>query len=104
MHLRKSKYILPLLLLLCLGFIDASAQRPRRRQQREFSSQRAEKKVIGPDSLELARRDSLHRADSLFRVDSLSLMEQTSLEQPAFSTARDSVVEDFSDGRRMIHY
>ncbi len=102
--MRKSKYILPLLLLLCLGFIDASAQRPRRRQQREFSSQRAEKKVIGPDSLELARRDSLHRADSLFRVDSLSLMEQTSLEQPAFSTARDSVVEDFSDGRRTIHY
>ena len=104
MHLRKTKYLLPALLLLCLCFSDALAQRPRRRQNLDFSSQVAEKKVVLPDSAELARRDSLHRADSLFRVDSTALMEQTSLEQPAFSTARDSVIEVFSDGKRLIFY
>ncbi|MBR0175656.1 MAG: LPS-assembly protein LptD, partial [Bacteroidales bacterium] len=69
-----------------------------------FSSQIAEKKVVLPDSLELARRDSIRIADSLFRADSAALMKSSSLRAPAFSAARDSVVENFVDGARMIHY
>ena len=48
--------------------------------------------------------DSTARADSIARVDSLDLLSKSSLEQPAFSTARDSIIEDFSNGRRMIYY
>ncbi len=92
------------MLVACLGLTEARAQRPRRGQNTDFSSQIAVKKVAEPDSVQLARLDSLHRADSLFTADSLSLMEQTSLDQPAFSTARDSVVEVFSDGKRLIYY
>lgn len=83
---------------------DLDAQRPRRSRGQTFSSQIAEKKVILPDSLELARRDSIRKADSLFRVDSAALMKNSSLAAPAFSVARDSVIENFADGKRMIHY
>lgn len=48
--------------------------------------------------------DSLHRADSLFKVDSAALQTKSSLKRPAFSTAKDSVVEVFSDGQRKIFY
>lgn len=50
------------------------------------------------------RRDSIARADSLFRSDSLSLLSKSSLDRPAFSTARDSVVESFADGQRLVYY
>ncbi|MBQ0006078.1 MAG: hypothetical protein KBS57_01570, partial [Alistipes sp.] len=40
-------------------------------------------------------------ADSLSAADTL---QQGTLEAPAFSTARDSVIEDFSAGRKMIYY
>ena len=83
---------------------DLDAQRPRRSREPAFSSQIAEKKVVLPDSLELARRDSIRIADSLFRADSAALMKSSSLRAPAFSAARDSVVENFVDGARMIHY
>lgn len=52
----------------------------------------------------LARADSLAKADSLFRLDSLNQLSYSSLKQPAFSNARDSIVEVFTDGKRMIHY
>ena len=48
--------------------------------------------------------DSTHRADSIAAHDSLEMLKKSSLEVPAFTTARDSVVEDFSDGKRMIYY
>lgn len=40
--------------------------------------------------------------DSLARLD--SIRAHTQLEAPAFSTARDSVVEDFKDGKTMLYY
>ena len=55
------------------------------------------------DSIKFAT-DSTARADSIARVDSLDLLSKSSLEQPAFSAARDSIIEDFSDGKRMIYY
>ena len=46
--------------------------------------------------------DSLEAADSLFRPD--TTVRSGMLDMPAFSTAVDSVVEDFSSGRKMIYY
>ena len=58
------------------------------------------------DSSLIASRDSLHRADSIkaARADSVDLLRKSSLERPAFSTAKDSIITDFSDGKRMIYY
>ena len=58
------------------------------------------------DSLLLSRRDSIRVADSLDRArrDSLDLLGKSSLEKPAFTTAKDSIITDFSDGKRMIYY
>ena len=63
------------------------------------------------DSLPAALNDSTvfprpTRADSLraARADSLDLLHKSSLEHPAFSTAKDSTVEVFSDGHRLIYY
>ena len=55
------------------------------------------------DSLR-AVRDSIHRADSIAAIDSLQMLKKSSLEAPAFTTARDSIIEDFSDGKKMIYY
>ena len=52
------------------------------------------------DSVTLARQDSLATA----RRDSLDLLNKSSLERPAFSTAKDSIITDFSGGKRMIYY
>ena len=50
------------------------------------------------------RRDSLRRADSTSRADSLSLLEKSSLTRPAFSRAKDSIRQDFSNGQRKMYY
>ena len=104
MQLRKIKYLFLAVAFFTAAAHDLDAQRPRRSREPAFSSQIAEKKVVLPDSLELARRDSIRIADSLFRADSAALMKSSSLRAPAFSAARDSVVENFVDGARMIHY
>ena len=65
-----------------------------------------------PDTLITGRQtlrpqvDSLMMADSLkaAQADSLDLLHKSSLERPAFSTAKDSIITDFRDGRRMIYY
>ena len=60
-----------------------------------------------PDTLKHpAQLDSLMRADSLktVKTDSLDLLHKSSLERPAFSTAKDSIITDFHNGRRMIYY
>lgn len=51
-----------------------------------------------------SRRDSLRRADSTSRADSLSLLEKSSLTRPAFSGAKDSIRQDFSNGQRKMYY
>ena len=77
-----------------------------------------------PDTLKLPRADSLvtPRADSLVtprtdslgtprtdslgaaRADSLDLLKKSSLERPAFSTAKDSIITDFTGGKRLVYY
>ena len=62
--------------------------------------------VTHADSLKAAARDSLQRADSLAAAkrDSLDVLNKSSLERPAFSTAKDSIITDFSNGKRMVYY
>ena len=91
-----------LVLLLAAG-TDALAQRRTDRKPLAGGA-RPKKEAPPPDSLEIARRDSVARADSLFRVDSLRMLRMSSLQQPAFSSARDSIVEVFTDGSRKIFY
>lgn len=55
------------------------------------------------DSLSL-RRDSIRIADSTSRADSLFLLDKSSLSRPAFSGAKDSIRQDFSNGRRRMYY
>lgn len=103
--MRKAGYILTLLILMLSSVADLSAQtrRPRRDSGQGYGM-RIEKKVVLPDSATLARRDSIHLADSVHRADSVALLGKSSLEVPAFSNARDSIVEDFSDGKKIIYY
>ena len=52
------------------------------------------------DSLVTPRTDSLGAA----RADSLDLLKKSSLERPAFSTAKDSIITDFTGGKRLVYY
>jgi len=72
------------LTLLCWGLLEVSAAARTLRQE--------------PDSLR--RTDSLAAA----RKDSLDLLGKSSLDVPAFSTAKDSMITDFSNGQRKIYY
>lgn len=55
------------------------------------------------DSLSI-RRDSIRVVDSTSRADSLLMLEKSSLSRPAFSGAKDSIRQDFSNGRRKMYY
>lgn len=104
--MRKLGYIFSLLLALTVLVPEMQAQsrRAQRRGTEQAYGVRIEKQVTAPDSATLALRDSLHAADSVHRADSMALLGKSSLERPAFSTARDSIVQDFSNGNRLIYY
>lgn len=57
------------------------------------------------DQAALSGRDSLASVDSL-PADTLATADtvKASIDAPIFSTARDSIVEDFANGRRMIYF
>ena len=98
-------YIITVCLFIFLAG-DLSAQQPQRRGFLGLGRNRREVQKIDTSTLHLpdsviAYRDSLHRADSIARRDSLDLLGKSSLERPAFSTARDSIVEVFSAGQRV---
>lgn len=99
---RTYKYIFTITVILLFCFSSAMAQRPPRVPL--AGGAKPKKEAALPDSATLARRDSIARADSLFRRDSLAGLSYSSLKQPAFSNARDSIVEVFTDGKRMIYY
>ena len=74
----------------------------RSREIQEVTLDSAAAPVIS-DSLRHVR-DSIHRADSVKAADSLQMLHKSSLEAPAFTVAKDSIIEDFSDGKQMIYY
>ena len=103
------KWGLAAFMLLVLSSFTLSSQDDRRvRQLRRDRSELAQPvdsalKPVLSDSLR-AVRDSIHRADSIKSVDSLSMLRKSSLDSPAFTVAKDSIIEDFSDGKKMIYY
>ena len=102
-----SKWGLAALMLLVFSTFTVSSQDDRRnrrllRENLEIQTLNDSIPAIS-DSLKHVL-DSTHRADSIARIDSLNLLSKSSLEAPAFTTARDSVIEDFSGGKRMIYY
>ena len=101
-------------MLLVLSSFTLSSQDDRRsrRLRRSADSQEVLTDSIPalPDSLRAIEdslrvvRDSIARADSVFRKDSLDLLKKSSLDAPAFTAAKDSIIEDFSDGKQLIYY
>ena len=87
--------------------LSSSAQNRRTRGRNAAGyGMRIEKKVLPPDSAAIARRDSLRLADSLRRADSVALLGKSSLDNPAFSNARDSMfsVRDPQTGSNKMYY
>ena len=102
------KWGLVAVMLLILSTFTVSSQEDRRsrRLRRDALVTTPADSVGAPvlnDSIK-AVNDSIAHADSIQRLDSLNMLEKSSLDAPAFTAARDSIVEDFSDGKRMIYY
>ena len=107
-----------ILLVLSSFALDAQDDRRIRRTRRDLNVAQAVSDLnLHPDSLHVHDhhleavndsirfvKDSIARADSIFRRDSLDMLHKSSLESPAFTTAKDSIIEDFSDGKKMIYY
>ena len=92
------KYIVAVALAVGLGQEVSSAQLFRRNRNR--SAEVADTTVtVLPDSV-IAR----HRADSIARRDSLDMLDKSSLDRPAFSTAKDSIITEFTGGERKVYY
>ena len=96
------KYFVVIVLAFILGEAVSSAQLLRRNRNR-VEPPRDTAAVTLPDSV-IARRDSIHRADSIARRDSLDMLEKSSLDRPAFSTAKDSIITEFTGGERKVYY
>ncbi len=109
-----------MLLVLSSFVLPAQENRPAKRGRRAMQKIEAPKMKslkedidslsINLDSLKAVQdsiafaKDSIARADSVFREDSVAMLQKSSLDVPAFTTARDSIIEDFSDGKRLIYY
>ncbi len=100
---------LVVIILLVFSSFTVSSQDDRRSHRARRAAAEAETEVVTDTIPEISDslrhvHDSTHRADSIAAHDSLEMLKKSSLEAPAFTTARDSVIEDFSDGKRLIHY
>ncbi len=118
--MRIEKWVLAMLTLLVFSSFTLPSQDDRRNRRSRRSQQLAESVADIrqlPDSLAFPNdslkavndsikfvKDSIARADSIFRQDSIAMLKKSSLEAPAFTTARDSIIEDFSDGKKLIYY
>ena len=105
-HLDKMGLIAVIMLLMSSFTLSSQDDRRARREPRNSIMHSMPDSLPAPSLSDSARfsRDSIARADSIHRMDSLNMLNKSSLEAPAFTTARDSIVEDFSDGKRMIYY
>ena len=89
------------MLAVLVGQGVSSAQRQRRNRNRDRVEAVTDTAaaVVLPDSV-IARQ----RADSIARRDSLDMLEKSSLDLPAFSTAKDSIITEFTGGERKVYY
>lgn len=109
MHSKNFKYVLVTLLFLMLAVLDVYSQIDRRQRRNRSAGRDIElpdtlsANVMQSDSAAFAA-DSAFRADSIARTDSLALLQKSSLELPAFTSATDSIIEDFTNGNKRIYY
>lgn len=106
LHSNHFKYILVAIVLLVLTGSEVLSQNDRRSRRRRARGENTEVNLtdLQLDSAAIHLRDSTMRADSVARADSISLLDKSSLKLPAFTSAGDSIVEDFSDGKRLVYY
>ena len=103
------RLVLAAIMLLVLSSFSLSSQedfRDRRLRRSRAALETVSDSAAVPaisDSLKFVR-DSIHRVDSVKAADSLQMLHKSSLEAPAFTVAKDSIIEDFSDGKQMIYY
>ena len=102
------KWGLVVVILLILSSFTVSSQDDRRERRLRRN---ADNEVVAKDSLAPELTDSMIAAirekaikDSLQRVDSMEMLSKSSLDVPAFTAAKDSIVEDFSNGNQKIYY
>lgn len=111
MHFRKHIHTILFVLLVSLAAGSVVFGQNPRRQRRSAGAEKAVTEALDTsaeararrDSVK-ARRDSIHVADSTARADSLDMLNKSSLGQPAFSAAKDSMRQDMSDGKRKMYY
>ena len=103
--------VLLLLSLCCHSLFSQDDRRNRRSRRGERKEQVVTDTLpVMSDSLRAvndsiaARLDSIATADSIARVDSMEMLKKSSLDAPAFTAARDSIIEDFSNGQKKIYY
>ena len=102
------KWGLVVVMLLILSSFTVSSQDDRRERRLRRN---ADNEVVAKDSLAPELTDSMIAAirekaikDSIQRVDSMEMLSKSSLDVPAFTAAKDSIVEDFSNGNQKIYY
>ena len=104
--LSKWGLVAAMLLVFCSFTVSSQEDRRSRRARRLAETAEAVDSTLIPEISDSMRAvmDSTHRADSIASQDSLRLLEKSSLQAPAFTMAKDSVIEDFSNGKRIIYY
>jgi len=101
-HLNSIVLVLLLVAVTGISVFGQDNRRNRRNRGRQ-STEQVDSVVALPDSI-LKHLDSLHRADSINRADSIDLLYKSSLKRPAFTGAKDSIRQDFSNGQRKMYY
>ncbi|MBO8449116.1 MAG: LPS-assembly protein LptD, partial [Bacteroidetes bacterium] len=110
MNRKRDKLFFAVIVLLIISSFTVSSQDDRRSRRNRQRAERIEAREARRDTVPeisdsmQAVLDSTAYADSVARQDSLDMLSKSSLDQPAFTTARDSIIEDFTDGKRMIYY
>ena len=103
--MRRSRYIFVLLIILCQSFVAMgqvvdTLPAPLPEMSRLDDFQPLDTLLSPVDSL-MAPPDSLMAMPDSLRKP---VKPKSALERPAFSAAKDSVIEDFTNGRRIIYY
>src|SRR5574344_2298323 len=121
MSFKKSPYIATCFVLACCFlfiFSSAMLQNHKGKRGKVKTEQAASSSTISSKILDTTRRtarlrnttlqfgnDSVgNKIDSLGRDSLRDSAQISTLKEPVFSTAKDSIVEDFTEGKRMIYY
>jgi len=97
-------------LITSITVLSQNDRRFRRQRREQVAAMNTDSLLLSPldTSAEAiatrVKKDSIFRADSISRADSLTLLKSSSLERPAFTAAKDSIIEVFSNGQRKVYY